>query len=164
MPHYVRVGIREDRWYTRPHIPWLAPEELLADAFADLKTTDGHLSVYEVSDPADVQLIERIAAAVAAGKQKPEHTGYAVFRADAVQALGIKTQKTPGTTADGAVNALHVDLNELTTGKVVELAEVVAQGERRTILKKRVEELIKGGLTSGHLDRERLTHKWPTQL
>jgi hypothetical protein len=161
VPQFLRTGFKPDRWFVHPEIEWLAPGELQAVVMIDLRPTDNSLSVYEVHDGANV---ERIAIAVAAGKQDAEPLGYAIFDGAAVLKLGIQIEKVEGTTADDAVNRLHYDLHHLTARQLVGLADVMSKGGILEILPKRVKELVKAGLDSGHLDRRRVSQRLLAKL
>lgn len=146
MPQYVRAGLRTNRWLeTEGH----APQDFPADVITDLRTTGDEISIFEITDAVSA---ERIAIAVAAGRNKPGHTGYAVFDRAGAERLGVGIKKTPGDTYDVAVNAVHYDLHVGTAGRLVELAGVIAGGEITSILKKKVEELLRAGFESGQLD------------
>ena len=149
MPQFLRAGIRPDRWFVHPEIEWLGPGELQADALIDLRTQGNALSVFELDSTVNP---ERITIAVAAGRQKVDDTGYAIFDQDAVEALGIEIRRTQGGTADVTVNALHCDLCVRTATMLVALARAIAQGTITPILRKRVGELLKTGLESRQLD------------
>lgn len=149
MPQFLRAGIQPDRWFIHPEIEWLEPGEVQADALLDLRTRDNALSVFEFDGTVDP---ERIAVAVAAGKKKPDDTGYGIFDRVAVEALGIEIRLIEGATADRTVNGMHRDLNVRTATNLVALAEVIAEGTIQPILKKRVKQLLKTGLESGQLD------------
>jgi hypothetical protein len=150
---FLRAGIRPDRWFVYPEIEGLSPGDLQADAFLDLRTQGNSLSVFEFDGAVKP---ERIAIAVAAGKQKPDATGYAIFDRNAVEALGIEIRKALGSTADTAVNALHCDLNVRTAALLLALAGVIAQGTIVPILPKHAEQLLKAGLESGQLDSNKV--------
>lgn len=146
MPQFVRAALRTNRWLETEN---RAPHDFPADVVTDLGTKGDQLSVYEVTGSVSA---ERIAIAVAAGKNNPDHTGYAVFDRAAIENLGITINKTPGGTHDATVNAVHYDLHVGTAGKLLELAGVIAGGEVVPILKNRVVELLRAGFESGQLD------------
>jgi len=145
----LRASIQPDRWFLHPEIESLGPRDVQADALLDLRTKGNKLSVFELDGTVDP---ERIAVAVAAGRQKPDATGYAIFGGAAVEALGIEVAVTKGLTPDMAVNELHRDLDVRTAKNVVALAEAIARGTIQLILGKRVEELLRTGLESAQLD------------
>lgn len=142
-------------------IDWLGPGELQADAIDDLRTRGNALSVFEVDDPANV---ERIAVAVAAGRDDPAEVSYALFDRAGVEALGIQIQGNPGNTGDATVNRFHYDLRNLTAAQLVELANVIARGTLDVILAPRVRELIRTGVNAGRLDPERISKKLRAKL
>jgi hypothetical protein len=151
VPHFVRASLRHDRWL---ETEGRAPQDLPADAIADLRTTDNVLSVFEVTAAVSA---ERIATALAAapGKKEPDHTAYAVFDGAAVDGLGISITKTSCNTIDPAANSLHYDLMIGTAGRLIEFAAVIAAVPIVPITKKRVGELLKAGFENGHLDHTR---------
>ena len=146
MSQFVRGSLRTNRWL---ETEGRAPYDFPADVITDLATKGGQLSVFEVIEPITA---ERIAIAVAAGKQKPHHTGYAVFDRAAVEGLGIACEKTTGGTIDAAVNSVHYNLHVPTAGKLVELAGVIAAGDVVPILKDQMTQLVRRGFESGQLD------------
>jgi len=151
VPQFVRAGLRHNRWL---ETEGREPLDFPADVLTDLRTTGDEISVFEISGAVTA---ERIATAFAAapGKKEPAQTTYAVFDRAAVEELGIDIKKTDGDTIDAAVNLLHYDLHVGTTRKLIELAGVIAGSTPIPILKKRVEELLKGGFERGHLDHKR---------
>lgn len=157
----MRAGIRPDRWFVYPEIEWLGPGELQADALIDLRTQGNLLSVFEIDAMVDP---ERITIAVAAGKQRLDDTGYAMFDRAAVEGLGIEVRRTPAGTADATVNVLHCDLYVRTATMLVALAQVIAQGTIAPILRKRVGELLKTGLETGQLDSSKVNRELRNNL
>ncbi len=150
MPQFVRAGLRINRWLETES---REAAEFPADVITDLKTGGDMLSVFEIGASISA---ERIAIAVAAGKQKADETGYAVFDRAAVEAVGIGITKTKGGTPDAEVNAYHYHLKVGTAARLIELAGVIARGQIDSILSKRVEELLIAGLKSGQLDEARV--------
>lgn len=147
MPQLVRAGLRFNRWL---ETEGRAPLDFPADVVTDLRTTGDKLSVFQVTDLVSA---ERIAIAVAAGKNDPDQTAYAIFDRAAVEWLGIAIDNTKrGSTYDSAVNAVHYDLHVGTAGRLVQLAGVIAAGQIVPILKNRVVELLRAGFESGQLD------------
>jgi hypothetical protein len=101
VPQFVRAALRTNRWLETED---RAPHDFPADVVTDLGTKGDQLSVYEVTGSVSA---ERIAIAVAAGKNNPDHTGYAVFDRAPIESLGITINKTPGGTHDATVNAAN---------------------------------------------------------
>jgi len=150
VPLFVRAGLRYNRWL---ETEGREPLDFPADVLTDLKTTGDQLSVFEVTDAVSA---ERIAIAVAAGRQEPDDTSYAVFDRAAAEALGIGvSQDNPGGTFDKDVNGLHRDLRVGSARKLLEFAGLLATGEIVPLLKDQVASLLKDGFESGRLDHTR---------
>ena len=150
MPLFVRAGLRYNRWL---ETEGREPLDFPADVLTDLKTTGDQLSVFEVTAAVNA---ERIAIAVAAGRQDPDDTSYAVFDRVAAETLGIVvSQDNPGGTNDKEVNALHRDLQVGTARRLLEFAGLLASGEIVPLLKGEVTRLLKDGFESGRLDHTR---------
>ena len=165
MPQFVRAGLRYNRWL---ETEGRQPLEFPADVLTDLRTTGDELSVYEVTETITA---ERIAIALAAGKQDPDHTSYALFnQADVKKLIIAVSREKPGSTYDAGVNALHRDLKVGTAARLLALAELLARGQIVPILKDRVTKLLKEGFENGQLDhtknprlRDRVKAKIPTR-
>lgn len=159
MPRLVRAGIDPERWL---HEPGLAEGELQADALSDLRTTGNKLSVFELVEAVSP---ERIAVAVAAGKERPSDTGYVIFHSEDLTALGIEVETTPGGTADTEVNALHRNLDIGSDTKLVAFARsVLARSEIVPVISERAEQLLRAGLESGQLEEKRVNPKLVDRL
>jgi hypothetical protein len=149
VPQFVRAGLRTNRWL---ETDGRTPQDFPADVITDLKTTGDEISMFEVTESISA---ERIAIAIAAGKRRPDHTGYAVFeRADA-ERVGITLKKSAGETYDAGVNDVHYDFHVGTAARLLELAGVIAAGEIIPILRKQVEQLLRSGFENGHLDHSK---------
>ena len=150
MPLFVRAGLRYNRWL---ETEGREPLDFPADVLTDLKTTGDQLSVFEVADAISA---ERIAIAVAAGRQDPDDTSYAVFDRVAAETLGIAvSEDNPGGTCDAGVNALHRDLRVGTARRLLDFAGLLATGEIIPLLKEQVANLLRDGFESGRLDHTR---------
>ncbi len=148
MPLLVR-NVKRNRWLKQPAEPYLAANDVPADPFGDLQTTENLLSVFEVA--ADRSNLERVVRAVAVGKQKIDHTGYVVFDSELLTARGIEIRNSRGTTSDDGANQWHRDL-VLSGNKLVALVDAVLRhGESGTLLKKRLEDLVRAGIQNGEL-------------
>ena len=110
MNMFLRV-INQTKWYKKPDVNWLEDGELKGDALADIKTDNGKLSVYKVTNEAN---IERISVALAATRERPDKIDYAVFADSNLKSLGITVNQTEGKTPDGEVNKVHYELGDLT--------------------------------------------------
>lgn len=161
MPLFVRTGLRYNRWL---ETEGRAPHDFPADTISDLATKGDQLSVFEITDAITA---ERIAIAVAAGKSSPDHTAYSVFEGAELQRVGITTEKTLGGTADEEVNGTHYNLHIGSTGRLLDLCAIIANGRLVPILKEKGIELLKRGFESGQLDYRRnivLTDKVKAQI
>ena len=155
MPFLLRA-IRRNRW--RPELPtWLGSDDVPADPLGDLSTLDNKLSVWYVDDAQ--QNLGRVSAALAAGREKIDKLDYALIDIDTLTRLGIESKKTPGESPDDHANKnWHYDLHRLSGKALTSLAKaILPQTESRArLLPKKVEELIKAGLSNAELDFERL--------
>lgn len=106
---------------------------------------------------------ERIAVALAAGRDELAQYDYALVDEERVAGVPITLRKTPGGTCDEQVNDLHVDLVNLTATAVAKLAAIVLEiskaGELRRILKPDMKDQIHKALELKHLDESRLNPK-----
>ena len=92
---------------------------------------------------------------------------YVLFSDKVVNDLGIKSLKSPGDTPDKEANAnWHVNLLELTTEKVAKLAAAL-NNEQNTSdreFKPKMVMLLRQGLKSGKLDKEKMKPSLVSQL
>ncbi|MGH9426413.1 MAG: hypothetical protein ACRD2L_08945 [Terriglobia bacterium] len=160
MPRFLRVGIREGHWFTSPDIGWLPAGQLQADVFLDLRTEGNRLSVFEVGDGDELDLIQRIAVAVAVGRKEPDHIGFTVFDRARVDGMGIEVQQTPGRTMDVAINQLHFDLLHLTAQQLMDLAGLIVTSEIDILYKPLLIQLARAGIAVGRLDPANMTSEW----
>ena len=152
MAHFLRVT-KQTRWYQYPDVPWLAIGELQGDALRDLETSDGILSVYEVSGE-DEQ--ERVAVALAAHRKYLDVVDYAIFDDSNFNSIGIVVESFEGLTPDGEVNQRHYNLKNLTIRRVSSLAEEISMGTHSRILRNLVKSRINQGIASGRISWEKL--------
>lgn len=125
----------------------------------DLRTTENKLSVYQVAE--DGSNVERIARALACGRQRLDDLGYVLFDVSVLAKASIELHPNDGKTDDPVVNRCHADLIDLTGNKLVALARcMLLEGESDTIPKKRILELVQEGLSSKELP-ERVREKLP---
>lgn len=153
MSQFLR-SVRQGRWYKYPDVEWLEAGEMQADALSDIQTKDGRLSVYLVANEGDIQ---RVAAALAANRDKIANIDYVVFAGANLNSLGITVQSTEGKTPDGAINRLHCELGNLTAKRLVQLAEVISAGTHKRIQKRQIKEWLQGAASAGHLDKSKVT-------
>ena len=146
MPAFLRM-IQEKYWYSS--VDWLGPGELPADVFSDLRTEDGNLSVFEVSDGMDA---DRIVVAVAVGRDPTEDKDYVLLDGTLLDSLGLEVEQTPGETPDQGVNQAHRHISRLTTYKLAALADTISGIEPDSLLKADVDDGILEGVRRHDLD------------
>jgi hypothetical protein len=159
---FLRVGIREERWFPDDS-PWLQPGEVPADALRDLQTNGNALSVFEITDGVEPQYIVAAWWAVGPNNDKPGDVGFIVFDADTVRQR-FRVVKTDGLTADRAIDRLHVDIAELTAVRLAELAGVVAAGTSDVLLGSDLTAILKRSLEQRRFERERMNRKLLARL
>jgi hypothetical protein len=150
MAKLLRKVKRQNRWFKTDAHPLLDIGDVPADPLGDLNTSENRLSVYRVDE--DLANIERIARALALNGQHLDSVGYVLFDASLLGTASIGLDHTDGATQDSVVNKYHSDLTNLTGNKLVALTRLILlEGESDTILKKRIVELVKEGLSSKEL-------------
>jgi hypothetical protein len=148
MPLLLRT-VRQNRWLKQTAESYLEDNDVPADPFGDLQTTDNLLSVWVLAE--DRSNLERVVRAVAIGKQKIDHTGYVIFDSDWLTSSGIQILSNPGTTFDAGANRWHRDL-VLSGNKLLALVDsILRRGDSGTLLKKRLQELVETGIENGEL-------------
>lgn len=137
-------------WFKGPAAPLLEMGDVPADPLSDLNTSQNKLSVFQVEEgQVDV---DRIARALAVGFQHLDNLGYVLFDSSLLAQASIEFDRTDGNTVDPVVNKCHLDLINLSGNKLTKLAHLIlSEGESDTILKKRIEELVREGISSKEL-------------
>lgn len=146
--------INRSKWYHHDGVPWLQSGELQADALADLYTKNNTLSVYYVEEPA--RDLDRIIAAMAARRNVPTNFDYVLIDGALVARLAIEVAASPGDTPDPVANALHRDLRQLTSDKLLGLVAAIAQSDRPRIAPADVKARLKAALEAGTFDLSRM--------
>jgi len=145
--------------------PFLAQEDVPADAVGDLVTQDNLLSVWEVAP--DRSNLERIVRAIAIGRDHISDTGYVLFDSALLPPEGIETIANKGKSLDEGANPWHRDL-ALSGRKLVALTKAILRhGESGTVLKVRLRTLIEEGIAAKQIPekcRARLNDKQPRAL
>ncbi len=153
-------------WRSVQEFNWLdqdvtASELAPADALPDLQTDNNAISFYLIPKREAATLGDQIAAAMACGlKGGVKHYEYVLFEAIALSKVAAKFELTPGDTPDAAVNKLHVNVHDLSADQIAGIADWIWKGrmfERR--LDDQMASLIAAGITSGRIDRSRVTEK-----
>jgi len=142
--------IRRAKWYKNAGVKWLGDDELQADALGDIRTSDNSLSVWEIAD--DRTNLDAIIAAIAAGRDTAANFDFALFTATAVLETNIKIIEEPGKTFDEGVNGFHRELTELTTAKLLALAEIIQrQATRERLIEPKVVAMIATAIEDGRI-------------
>lgn len=149
MKLFLRV-VRQRRWLRQPDDDWLEDGELKGDVLSDLKTQNGRLSVYTVSNEMDMQ---RVAVSLAATRLDFSPMDYVVFSDSDLESWGITVRQTPGATPNSEVNNAHYELGRLTVDRLVRLATIISVGEHRRILEKRIKILLHEAASTGQLNK-----------
>ena len=152
MSSFLRL-IRGGRWLKFPDVDWLQDGELQGDAFSDLQTSGGKLSIFKVDDETDKQ---RVVIALAANRDDVDVLDYAVFEDSNLASQGIVPDIQEGETPDKEANQLHYELRNMTVTRLAQLAEVVAAGEHKRILKKQIKSWLQKAVTTGDLNKTKM--------
>ena len=142
-------AINQARWFKKPDVDWLEDGELKGDALTDIKTENGRLSVYRITNEANT---ERISVALAATRERPDKVDYAVFADSNLKSLGITVNQTEGKTPDGEVNMVHYELGDLTVKRLAKLAEIISAGKHSRIQQKKIRGLLHESIRVERLD------------
>lgn len=147
--------VRQARWLDTPL--WLPSGEATGDCLTDLITSNNRLSLYVLPPDAGDDLIQRVAIAVAATRERSDTLDYALFQEVVLGRIGIESQANPGETPDDLVNSLHVDLIKLTATHLRELAIAIRQdADMKRLTKHRVRERLAAALQASQIERARL--------
>ncbi len=151
--------VRQNRWLKTDAQPLIDVGDVPADPLGDLSTSQNRLSVFQVDR--DLANVERIARALALGGQRLDDVGFVLFDESLLEKASIVLDPIDGTTVDSVVNKCHADLANLTGNKLVALTRLILlEGESDIILKKRIVELVREGLSSNELP-EQVREKLP---
>lgn len=152
---FVLRKIRQSKWYPDPRAGWPLERGLQADALGDLLTQRNKLSVYLVDEQRSN--LARVATALAANAKSLAHLDYVMFDENELAALDIKRESSVGDTSDDEVNAVHVNLVELSVSKLVNLALVFQKkGASNRFQRNAVKQMILKGIKDGNLDRDKI--------
>src|SRR3989344_4880870 len=148
---------------------WLDPEfskklgYFGSDALRNFRTSGNSLSVFLVQK--DLILITRILTAVIGGCEYVQEAEYALFDSSILDGLGVKYVQDEGTTADTEVNKQHLNLVNLTTQQICQLAEKIqAIGTLDRVSKKKIAQSLRDGIKNGTIQPDRLYSKLASSL
>ncbi|MGH7146627.1 MAG: hypothetical protein ACREIJ_01830 [Nitrospiraceae bacterium] len=160
MPFYLR-RITKSRWYKiNPPPSWLLQNEIPAQPLADVvPRPDENLSLWRIDDHRSN--LNRVAAAIASGREKLDKLDYALFSIAIIDQLGLTVVQSSGNTPDVDVNSnWHWEIIELTANKAVLLAkELYASAEITRKLPIAVLGLIQEEIRLKHLIKTNLNPK-----
>ncbi|MBL7065660.1 MAG: hypothetical protein ISS49_15885 [Anaerolineae bacterium] len=150
MPHLLRC-VKQAKWAKSSIEPWLGTGDIPADPLGDFATQCNKLSVYRIED--GEEQIKQVAAAYAAGRQRPDKLDYLLFDIAILELCGIRASSTPGRTKDAEVNMWHLDLVELSGMKLVDLVSEVLNSDYETgrYLPKQVDQLVTEAVVAGRI-------------
>lgn len=156
MAYLLRKLNNKRYWDKSPHEDeaWLVDEFARADALKNLLTTNNSLSMYRVDDP--VSQVDRVLAALASTTHL-KNVDYAYLDESEVVNIGVKLHAVPGETPDEFVNTLHVNLVELTSERLSDLAKLsIKISTSKRLYVKKVKKLIKGNINNGYIDKDKV--------
>lgn len=153
MAAYLRK-VKQGRWLDYPE--WLDDNDSPADCLPDLRTVDNALSVYRVDGPGDARSIERVTTALAANCERLENIDYVIVDASVVAEIGLTVHSSEGQTPDAEVNLRHVDIVNISSIRLGQLAGKMRYGSFQRVQRAIVQQRIADALTSGHCLAERL--------
>ena len=133
---------------------WLRNGDTQADALSNLRTKGNQLSVWLIDD--DRSNLDRVLAALAAGRDRVEKLDYAVVDRRVLDSHGIRAVKADGQSPDGGANQRwHQDLALLSGSQLVALAVSMRGGLSRKP-KSKVRTLIVESIRSGFVAKDSL--------
>lgn len=140
-------------------LDWIPKGDVSADALSDLRTTGNTLSVWQIDE--DRTNLERVVAALAAGRMKLDKLDYALLDRTILDSLGVSLVNESGCSCDADANALwHQDIIGLSGSKLLELAFTLqAHAEFARVQKKAVGDLISTSVDNGFIDVDLLQNK-----
>jgi hypothetical protein len=149
MPYLLR-GIKKPRWYREVDFE-VDEADAPAEPLRDLGTQGNALSVWLV-DEAKSNL-ERVVAAMAAGRQGLVEYDYILFDQELVEAAGIAVDDVEGNSPDLEANRIwHRHLKNLTVRKMGKLVTAAwRSSEIGRFQRSRIRSLVKHGLEEGSI-------------
>lgn len=155
MPLLLRK-IRKSKWYKPDSLLWLKPDEIQADALGDIVTSSNALSVWLVED--DKSNLEEVIVALAVCGDTISNFDYTLIDVDLLSNIDIKIETKEGLSPYSRANHWHRDIVELTTSKILKLAEAIFfHSDRKRVAEKQVLTWVKVVIQNGQIDRTKLT-------
>lgn len=142
-------------WDTKP---WLSARDVQSDATKCLQTVKNALSVYILEKPEEQ--MDRVVAALAMTRSNLGQVDVAIIPEDVLEMCEIKRGIVQGETPDSVVNQWHVDLVELTVGKIAKFASAIkSKGKIQRYAHAAVETAIQQSLTTNDIVVEQINAK-----
>lgn len=140
-------------------LDWIQEGDVAADALSNLRTTGNTLSVWQIDE--NRTNLDRVVAALAAGRMKLDKFDYALIDRQALEPLGIRLVKEAGGSSDQDANARwHHDITGLSGSTLLELAYTLqTRAEFKRIHKKNVRNLIVASIDNRFIDPTHLEAK-----
>lgn len=144
-------GVNRSRWLADvEEMPWIGQGEFPSEAFQDLETSKGCLSVYLVTDETP---IDKVITALASKRSNVSVYDYIVIDEQVLKQAGFALEATMGETPDRDVNKYHLHIYRLTAQKLWRLAEILnGDGHRDRVRLPRMRELLLDALRTNVLD------------
>lgn len=147
--------VRKNRWYKGEAESSLSINDVPADPLGDLQTKSNELSIWLIDD--EKSNLERVASALAAGREAIANLDYALLDFKYFRKLKIKYKSSRGGTLDNHINEYHIDMLELSGRKLVRLAKAFFRyAEIQRIPEKNVTVLIKKAIESEQIDSTKI--------
>ncbi len=118
------IKVTWGRWQTDPK--WLQSGDIQAAALFDLRFSNNKLSIWKIDDTQSN--LDRVIAALSVINKKKtiDNLDYVIITPEEIQTLGLKTEKSPGSTLDTDANKdWHYDIIELSISKIVAIAKCI---------------------------------------
>lgn len=145
---------REEERYSAPS--WLRGGEISGDCLRDLGTENGNLSIFFVPTGRS-DLIDKIAAAMAAGSDSLTRFEYCRIEPKTLDSLGFRAEPSSGNTLDPEVNTFHHDIVDLSGERVFRLALELKKGsERSAVPKEDIRRVLADRITAGAIPGSRV--------
>lgn len=137
-------------------VDWIEEGNVQADVFSSLRTTGNSLSVWVIDK--DRTNLNRIVAAMAAGRDTLDKLDYALIDKQELDPLGIQSIQEKGKSADENANiSWHEDIKELSGIKLLDLAVLIkAKAELKRVQKNDIRNLIVNSINRGYISPSRI--------
>ena len=151
MPLYL-VRITKRRWERDfQESPWLVPNLISADVYADVKVTKGDLSIWHIED--DRSNLNDVITALAVNRQLLAPLDYGLFPQNVIVDSHLTLVHTAGDTPLADANHWHRDLTELTVDKLTDFIKTIFDiMEKNRVQQRVVKQLITSAAAANRID------------